>query len=83
MKSFRMSRSRVLTVAASVAALLAVDLIAAPPKAEAQTAARVESRTRPNFGLLLDPPTRPHRRRPRRSCGCACRREKGQVRAFD
>ena len=65
MKSFRMSRSRVLTVAASVAALLAVDLIAAPPKAEAQTAARVESRTRPNFGLLLDPPTRPHRRRPR------------------
>ena len=65
MSRSRMSRTRILAIAASVAALLAVDLAIAPPKAEAQTAARVESRTRPNFGLLLDPPTRPNRRRPR------------------
>ena len=65
MKSFRIRPSRVLTLAVTLGALLAADLAIAPPKAEAQTAARVESRTRPNFGLLLDPPTRPHRRRPR------------------
>lgn len=70
MKSFRIPRPRfsgssILTLAVSLGALLAADLTIAPSRAEAQTAARVESRTRPNFGLLLDPPTRPHRRRPR------------------
>jgi hypothetical protein len=55
-------------LAAPVAAVLG--LLVLPPlagdAAEAQTAARVESQTRPNFGLLLQPPaqTRPraHRR---------------------
>jgi transposase InsO family protein len=31
--------------------------------AHAQVAAKVESQTRPNFGLLLDPPTRSYRNR--------------------
>lgn len=65
MKSFRIPSPRVLAVAATLAAVLSVDLVAAPTPAGAQTAARVESRTRPNFGLLLEPPTRPNRRRPR------------------
>ncbi len=52
-------------LAASALALVAGLLVAAP-EAEAQTAARVESQTRPNFGLLLDPPTRQSRPRQHR-----------------
>lgn len=44
-------------VAAAVAAVAGAFLIDAGP-AQAQTAARVEAQTRPDFGLLLDPPTR-------------------------
>lgn len=44
------------------AAVLISGLALTAPDAEAQTAARVESQTRPNFGLLLDPPT--HQSRP-------------------
>lgn len=47
------------------ASALALALFAAPP-VEAQTAARVESQTRPNFGLLLDPPSRQRARTHRR-----------------
>jgi hypothetical protein len=42
---------------AAFAAAVAVFAIGEGP-AHAQTAARVESQTRPNFGVLLDPPTR-------------------------
>ncbi|MES2860352.1 MAG: hypothetical protein V4701_02720 [Pseudomonadota bacterium] len=47
---------------------VAAGLMAAAPDALAQTAARVESQTRPNFGLLLDPPAsqRSRARQPRR-----------------
>jgi len=34
-----------------------------PDQAQAQVAAKVESQTRPNFGVLLDPPTRSYRNR--------------------
>lgn len=43
------------------AAVLISGLVLTAPGAQAQTAARVESQTRPNFGLLLDPPTRQSR----------------------
>lgn len=43
------------------AAVLISGLALTAPDAQAQTAARVESQTRPNFGLLLDPPTRQSR----------------------
>ncbi|WGM30332.1 hypothetical protein [Brevundimonas sp. NIBR11] len=46
---------------------LAAGMTAAAPEAEAQTPARVESQTRPNFGLLLDPPA--SRSRPSRQSG--------------
>lgn len=46
---------KTLTVALSALAI-AAGLMVAAPDAQAQTAARVESQTRPNFGLLLDPP---------------------------
>lgn len=52
-------------LAASAFGLVAGLLVAAP-EAQAQTAARVESQTRPNFGLLLDPPTRQSRPRQHR-----------------
>lgn len=45
---------------------VAAGLTVATPEAEAQTAARVESQTRPNFGLLLDPPSSQSRPRTRR-----------------
>jgi hypothetical protein len=55
------------TFAVAASALLAVaGLAVATPEAQAQTAARVESQTRPNFGLLLDPPTRQSRPRQNR-----------------
>ena len=46
---------------------LAVGVLGVAPGAQAQTAARIESQTRPGFGLLLDPPAsqgrpRAHRR---------------------
>lgn len=52
------------TLMLALAALaIAAGLAAAAPGAEAQTAARVESQTRPNFGLLLDPPASQGRHR--------------------
>lgn len=46
---------------AAVVAGAALTMIAEP--AQAQTAARVESQTRPNFGVLLDPPVRSYSQR--------------------
>jgi len=55
------------TFAVAASALIAVAAFAvATPDARAQTAARVESQTRPNFGLLLDPPARQSRPRQNR-----------------
>ncbi len=55
------------TFAVAASALVALaGLAVATPEAAAQTAARVESQTRPNFGLLLDPPTRQSRPRQNR-----------------
>src|SRR5690606_26172306 len=53
-------RRRPLALAAVLAAVLALGAGPGPfaGEAQAQTAARVESQTRPNFGLLLDPPAR-------------------------
>ncbi|ADL02064.1 hypothetical protein [Brevundimonas subvibrioides] len=51
---------KTLILAASALALT----LSVPPEVSAQTAARVESQTRPNFGLLLDPPSG-QRSRPR------------------
>ncbi len=56
---------KMLTLALSALAV-AAGTIATAPQAEAQTAARVESQTRPNFGLLLDPPARQSRVRQHR-----------------
>ncbi len=47
---------------AAIAATVAVFALGEGP-AQAQTAAKVESQTRPNFGVLLDPPTRSYRNR--------------------
>ncbi|MBA4806651.1 hypothetical protein [Brevundimonas sp.] len=46
--------------------LAAFALTAAPETAQAQVAAKVEAQTRPNFGVLLDPPTRSRPRANRR-----------------
>ncbi|MFN3670174.1 MAG: hypothetical protein ACK4VY_12780 [Brevundimonas sp.] len=48
----------VFAIAATVALFAFVD-----GPAQAQVAAKVESQTRPNFGVLLDPPTRSYRNR--------------------
>jgi len=58
---------KTLTVTLSALAIVA-GLAVAAPEVQAQTAARVESQTRPNFGLLLDPPASRSRyqRQPRR-----------------
>ena len=55
-------RRSLLAAAAVVAGGLGLSLLPAD-RAEAQDAARVESTTRPNFGILLDPPTRASSRR--------------------
>ena len=47
---------------AAIAATVAVFTFGDGP-AQAQTAAKVESQTRPNFGVLLDPPARSYRNR--------------------
>lgn len=47
---------------AAIAATVAVFALGDGP-AQAQTAAKVESQTRPNFGVLLDPPARSYRNR--------------------
>lgn len=52
-------------VALIAASALAVTL-SQPTGAHAQVAAKVESQTRPNFGVLLDPPTRSYRGRSHR-----------------
>ena len=52
---------RVLGVAAALAAVLGLSAgadVLNGSDARAQVAAKVESQTRPNFGILLDPPTR-------------------------
>lgn len=51
------------TLIGSAAALAAALVVAQPDPAAAQAAARVESQTRPNFGVLLEPPTRGSRSR--------------------
>jgi hypothetical protein len=48
-----------IAIAAAVGAFVLTDA----PTARAQVAAKVESQTRPNFGILLDPPTRSYRNR--------------------
>ncbi|AQR61297.1 hypothetical protein BZG35_06260 [Brevundimonas sp. LM2] len=53
---------KTLILAASALALA----LSSAPAVEAQTAARVEGQTRPNFGLLLDPPSRQRARTHRR-----------------
>ncbi len=50
---------------ALAALAIAAGLTTAAPEVQAQTAARVESQTRPNFGLLLDPPASQSRLRRR------------------
>lgn len=60
-----MTRTAFRRTAVAVSALIAagLGLSLAPETAVAQDAARVESTTRPNFGILLDPPTRSSTRR--------------------
>lgn len=51
-------------IGSAVLALVAAAGVATQaPEAQAQVAAKVESQTRPNFGVLLDPPTRGYRSR--------------------
>ncbi|WP_339915353.1 hypothetical protein [uncultured Brevundimonas sp.] len=50
-------------VAFGLAVALSGAIAGQPSDASAQVAARVESQTRPNFGILLDPPTHATRRR--------------------
>jgi hypothetical protein len=58
---------KTLTLSLSALAMaIAGGLTLSAPDVQAQTAARVESQTRPNFGLLLDPPTRQSRPRQQR-----------------
>lgn len=59
MMSLRSSLIGVAVLALTVAAGVATQA----PQAQAQVAAKVESQTRPNFGVLLDPPTRSYRSR--------------------
>ena len=54
--SFDRIRSTVAGIGVIAAAVAGVSL-AQGPAAHAQVAAKVESQTRPNFGILLDPPT--------------------------
>ena len=55
------------TLAAAVSGMVLIGLAGlADSPASAQTAAKVESQTRPNFGILLDPPTRTRARPQRR-----------------
>lgn len=55
------------TLAAAVSGMALIGLAGlADGPASAQTAAKVESQTRPNFGILLDPPTRTRARPQRR-----------------
>ena len=64
--SFTRLLSRTSLSGLAVAALAVAGLtLTSAPQAQAQTAAQVESQTRPNFGILLDPPTRGSRSRSR------------------
>lgn len=54
---------KILGGAAVIAATVAVFALTDAPGANAQVAAKVESQTRPNFGVLLDPPARSYRNR--------------------
>lgn len=54
-----MNSRRPILIGALVAVVAVIGSAFSPPSpAKAQTAARVEAQTRPNFGVLLDPPTR-------------------------
>lgn len=55
------------TLALAAAAMVAATglVLSTPERASAQDAARIEAQTRPNFGVLLDPPTQTRRRAPR------------------
>lgn len=53
----------VLCGATAMAAAVGAFVLTDAPTARAQVAAKVESQTRPNFGVLLDPPTRSYRNR--------------------
>ncbi len=57
-----LSRTGLAGLAAAAVALTGMTLLT-PSDAQAQSAARVESQTRPNFGVLLDPPSRGSRAR--------------------
>ena len=57
-----LSRKRFAGLASAAVALAGLTVLA-PSDANAQAAARVESQTRPNFGVLLDPPSRGSRAR--------------------
>lgn len=57
-----LSRTGFAGIAAAAVALTGM-IALAPSDAQAQSAARVESQTRPNFGVLLDPPSRGSRAR--------------------
>jgi hypothetical protein len=62
----RRNASLLKTPLAAVAALVVAAsglALSLPDTAQAQSAARVESQTRPNFGVLIDPPTRGSRSR--------------------
>ncbi len=51
----------------SLLVALALSIVTAQPDpVQAQVAAKVEAQTRPNFGVLLDPPTRSRPRAHRR-----------------
>jgi hypothetical protein len=54
---FRISTTTLAGVGA-VAALSLMGVLSSDGSAQAQVAAKVESQSRPNFGILLDPPTR-------------------------
>lgn len=51
---------------AGAAVLILTGVVAGPDAVQAQVAAKVEAQTRPNFGVLLDPPTRTRPRAHRR-----------------
>lgn len=54
-RSNRTSLKSLALAVAAFAGLVGVTVVASP-QAEAQVAAKVESQTRPNFGILIDPP---------------------------
>lgn len=64
-RSYRTALKGLAVAVTAFGAFAGLNLLATP-NAEAQVAAKVESQTRPNFGLLLDPPPRSRSRGHRR-----------------